>query len=83
MNRTEQALSARYFDNGARLVLPTDGAVTGRWRRLQALTDTQITSAVASDLQGNLAGVTVAGGVEVRLALSSVELSSGAALLYF
>ena len=83
MNRTEQALGERFFDNGARLVLPTDGTVTGRWRRLQALTDTQIASAVASDLQGNLAGVTVAGGVEIRLALSSVELASGAALLYF
>ena len=83
MNRIEQALGERYFDNGARLVLPTDGAVTGRWRRLQALTDTQITSAVTSDLQGDLAGVTVAGGVEIRLALRSVELSSGAVLLYY
>ena len=83
MNRTEQALGERFFDNGARLVLPTDGTVTGRWRRLQALTDTQITSAVASDLQGDLAGVSVAAGVEIRLALSSVELNSGAALMYF
>ena len=83
MNRNEQALGERYFDAGARLVLPTDGTVTGRWRRLQALTDTQITSAVASDLQGNLAGVTVAGGVEIRLALSSLELSAGAVLMYF
>ena len=83
MKRTEQALGERYFDSGARLVLPTDGTVTGRWRRLQALTDTQITSAVASDLQGDLAGVTVAAGVEIRLALSSVELTSGAALMYF
>ena len=83
MNRNEQALGERFFDNGARLVLPTDGTVTGRWRRLQALTDTQITSAVASDLQGNLAGVTVAGGVEIRLALRSVELGSGAVLLYY
>ena len=83
MNRNEQALGERFFDAGARLVLPTDGTVTGRWRRLQALTDTQIASAVASDLQGNLAGVTVAGGVEIRLALSSLELASGAALLYF
>ena len=83
MNRTEQALGERYFDAGGTLVLPTDGTVTGRWRRLQALTDTQITSAVTSDLQGDLAGVTVAGGVEIRLALSSVELASGAALLYY
>ena len=83
MNRTEQALGERFFDGGARLVLPADGTVTGRWRRLQALTDTQITSAVASDLQGDLAGVTVAGGVEIRLALRSVELSSGAVLLYY
>ena len=83
MNRNEQALGERFFDAGAKLVLPTDGTVTGRWRRLQALTDTQITSAVASDLQGDLAGVTIAGGVEVRLALRSVELSSGAALLYY
>lgn len=83
MNRNEQALGERFFDAGARLVLPTDGTVTGRWRRLQALTDTQIASAVASDLQGNLAGVTVAGGVEIRLALSSLELASGAALLYY
>ena len=83
MNRNEQALGERYFDAGARLVLPTDGTVTGRWRRLQALTDTQITGAVASDLQGNLAGVTVAGGVEIRLALSSLELSAGAVLMYY
>ena len=83
MNRNEQAMGERFFDLGAKLVLPTDGTVTGRWRRLQALTDTQITSAVASDLQGNLAGVTVAGGVEIRLALSSLELASGAALLYY
>ena len=83
MNRNEQALGERYFDTGGRLVLPTDGTVTGRWRRLQALTDTQIASAVASDLQGDLAGVTVAGGVEIRLALRSVELSSGAVLMYF
>ena len=83
MNRTEQALGERFFDGGARLVLPADGTVTGRWRRLQALTDTQIASAVASDLQGDLAGVTVAGGVEIRLALRSVELSAGAVLLYY
>ena len=83
MQRNEQALGERFFDNGARLVLPADGTVTGRWRRLQALTDTQITSAVASDLQGDLAGVTVAGGVEIRLALSSVAISDGAVLLYF
>ena len=82
MNRIEQALDGRFFDNGARLVLPADGTVTGRWRRLQALTDTLITSAAASDLQGNLAGVSVAGGVELRLAWSSVELSSGAVLMY-
>ena len=82
MNRIEQALDGRFFDNGARLVLPADGTVTGRWRRLQALTDTQITNAVASDLQGELAGVTVAAGVELRLALARVELSSGAVLLY-
>ena len=83
MNRNEQALGERFFDGGGVLVLPADGTVTGRWRRLQALTDTQIASAVASDLQGNLAGVTVAGGVEIRLALSSVELASGAVLLYY
>ena len=83
MNRNEHALGERFFDAGARLVLPTDGTVTGRWRRLQALTDTQIASAVASDLQGNLAGVTVAGGVEIRLALSSVAISDGAALMYY
>ena len=83
MQRNEQALGERYFDGGGVLVLPADGTVTGRWRRLQALADTTIASAVASDLQGDLAGVSVAAGVEVRLALSSVELSSGAALLYF
>ena len=83
MQRNEQALGERFFDNGARLVLPADGTVTGRWRRLQALTDTQIASAVASDLQGNLAGVTVADGVEIRLALSSVAISDGAVLLCY
>jgi hypothetical protein len=82
MNRNEQALGERFFDAGGQLVLPADGTVTGRWRRLQALTDTQIASAVTSDLQGNLAGVSVAGGVELRLAWSSVELSSGAVLMY-
>lgn len=70
--------SPRDFDLGGDLIRPADGVVTGRWWRLQAVeAATLAAGTTADDLRGDLAGVALAPGLELRAAWRSVAITAG------
>lgn len=79
---TQNALGERYFDNGATLITSSSGSITGKFWRLLPLTDVVVTTATTPDLVGSLNGQTIIAGVEVRLCIKQLQLTSGAALLF-
>jgi hypothetical protein len=75
--------TVRDFDHGGDIIRPADGAVTGRWWRLQAIESATLAVACdAEDLAGSLASIVLAPGVEIRATWRTVAISTGVVVAY-
>jgi hypothetical protein len=76
-------MAERQFEIGGALIADTT-VVSGRWRKLVALTDCVLASGtVAEDLSGTTAGLQLKAGVELIGTFSAIQLTSGNAVAYY
>ena len=76
-------MAERQFEIGGALIADTT-VVSGRWRKLVALTDCVLASGtVAEDLSGTVTGLQLKAGVELVATFTAVQLTSGNAVAYF